>query len=487
MYRKGSHEKIGCLRWLPALILGACFIASSAPAEAASYVLYLHGRAMNSFPGAAYIGSTATWSHIGMSYNGSARLNDATVRSAVKEEIADLCTSTDCVIVCFDAGCARMFLALEDLRAEGRYPSRLLWSSASGSLAGGSELSEKTTSKGYRLISKILKVIGIHTPSASAIDYDLGPGNMRGSWGFIQNSAQAPVYHVAGKRDICTTIRILFIKVKVCGNKSLPGRYGDGAVAVHSAAGYSSVGARTSHHDGNAKYVNRAYEQVPLYDVDHFGILGPTVFTASLRLAVNKNATCPNRPTSTATTDASIVYEDADGAIHEESQPLAVMVLCGEEAWNGDPTAFGSCLGTYGCCDDFSTGTTNGCTCGETLCFQQERAYRSFFTGDSCSGFEYSEGSYSRFESHDGLGTSGNLTATITMRSMRDVDGVCRPLVKRVTWSGGCAEYYKTSKSYDLMRRVYRVGIATHPADPNTVSTRFGLVVSFLNKGGYCP
>ncbi|MCG8420083.1 MAG: hypothetical protein MJE77_19310 [Proteobacteria bacterium] len=144
-------------------------------------------------------------------------------------------------------------------------------------------------------------------------------------------------------------------------------------------------------------------------------------------------------------------------------------------------------MGTYGCCDNFSTGTTAGCTCGEVLCFQQKQAGRSFFTGEKCSGWEYSKGTFSRFQSYDGLGTSGNNTATVTVRSTRSVDGICRPLVKVFLYNG-CEDYFPVTKSYATMRRVYRVGISSHPADPNTASLRNGYVVSSHDhRDRYCP
>ena len=43
-------------------------------ANAANYVIYLHGRSMNSWPGKAYLGIPSSWSHAPISYNGSARL-----------------------------------------------------------------------------------------------------------------------------------------------------------------------------------------------------------------------------------------------------------------------------------------------------------------------------------------------------------------------------------------------------------------------------
>lgn len=472
---------------LSTAVVVAGLTASGGVAYAAKHVLYLHGRSMGSFPAAAFIGTTSAWTHVTMNYNGSARLNDAGVRTQIRDEIANRCTASDCVIVCYSAGCARMLLGLEDLRAQGRYPPRLLWTSAAASAAGGTRLAELSTKKGIRLLAKILKVLGINVPSASAIDYDLGRNSMRQTWGFIQNSSQVPVYHLAGSRDICTTIRILFIKIKLCGNKRFPGRKGDGAVPVHSAAGYSTVGTRVNHNDGNPKYVNRAYEQVPLFSADHASILGPMVATASLRLAVNKNATCAHSPASTASTEASIVYEDADGAIHEESRPQDIIRLCGQSAWNGDPTAYGSCLGTYGCCDNFSNGVTNGCTCGEALCLQQKRAGQSFFTGPKCSGIEFSPGVGSNFQSHDGLGTSGNQLRTYTARSTRGVDGICRALVRRVDYNGFCPEFYETTKSYSQVRRVYRVGVSSLPQDPNTQTWFRGYVVQTQTRNAWCP
>ena len=37
--------------------------------------------------------------------------------------------------------------------------------------------------------------------------------------------------------------------------------------------GYADTGAHSNHADGSPKYLLRAYEQVPLFDVDHRGIL----------------------------------------------------------------------------------------------------------------------------------------------------------------------------------------------------------------------
>src|SRR5262249_17780659 len=161
----------------------------------------------------------------------------------VKNTIANSCTTTDCVIACYSAGCARTLLALKDLEAEGRLPTHILWFEAAASAAGGSELAALTTNGAIRLPAQLFGV------DLQPIDDDLPPGNMRGNFGFIQNAAMVPMYHVAGARNICVKIKIggilggiffapvggiiggtLFgsAKIKLCGNSVMPGHYGDG-------------------------------------------------------------------------------------------------------------------------------------------------------------------------------------------------------------------------------------------------------------------
>jgi hypothetical protein len=76
--------------------------------------------------------------------------------------------------------------------------------------------------------------------------------------------------------------------------------------------------------------------------------------------------------------DASIIYDDADGAFTEESSPLALLAMCGNNVWNGAPALYATCYSAAGCCTSFSDGSAGGCTCGETLCQQAKVGYRSY-------------------------------------------------------------------------------------------------------------
>ena len=312
------------------LFVVAALIGSARSAQAGNYVVYLHGRSMNGWPSPATLGATPDWSHVTLTYNGSASLADSGIRNTIADTLATYCGGGNhCVVVCYSAGCARMLDSYKLLKDQGRYPANILWSEAAASAAGGSELAAYSTKWWVKLLAKIFNMDG-----AAAIDYDIQPNIMRyGAYASIQNQATAPVYHLAGNQDICITIKILFfIRVKLCGNDRFPGDQGDGVVPVHSAGGYADTGAHYDTNDGSAKYVFRAYEQTPLFAADHRGIFGPLVALGSLRLAVGKNASCPNLPTVPASVpDASIIYDDGDGAFTEESSPLGLLVLVGGE------------------------------------------------------------------------------------------------------------------------------------------------------------
>lgn len=485
-------------------------------ARAANYVVYLHGRSMNNWPSAAYLGISASWSHAPLSYNGSKRLLDPTIRASIKGHIATRCRGANqCVIICYSAGCARMMVALEDLRADGTPADRALWIEAAASAAGGTEAAELSTNKGLAILRKLF--LTNPGPDADAIDKDLKINNMRSTLGYVQNSSPVAIYHLAGSKNICIKTRIRGLstllssvgkwvgnavagpvgsviggalgslfgskKVKLCGNSLFPGNHGDGAVPVHSAAGYSDTGAHASHADGGPKYNLRAYEQVPLFATDHRGIFEPLIEKATLRLAINKNATCYNLPPESPDDVASIVYEDGDSAVTEHT-PGELLQYCGQDALS-DPTEYASCVGQYDCCDNFSSGATSGCTCGEGLCIHSKRATQSFFTGLRCSGTEYGSAAYS---SWDGLGMLGTATATVTFQSMRDSDGTCHALTRQTTWSGMCAEYDTISWSMANMRRVYRPFIGTYADDPQGWSEWPGHVVhSVDHAGSNCP
>jgi hypothetical protein len=466
-------------------VLFGVWFGSIRTSHAGNYIVYLHGRSMNGWPGNALLGAPSGWSHVPMNFNGSASLGDSTIRNNIANTLATYCgTGNQCVVVCYSAGCARMLDAYKLLKDQVRYPANILWSQAAGSAAGGSELAVYSTKWWVKLLAKIFNLDG-----TAAIDYDIQPNTMRnGAYANIQNQATTPVYHLAGSQDICVTLRILFfIRVKLCGNSRFPGGYGDGVSPVHSAGGYADAGAHGNTNDGSAKYLFRAYEQTPLYPTDHRGIFGPLVSAGSLRLAVGKIANCPGMPAvNPSLPDASIIYDDGDGAFTEESSPLNMLTLCGNNLWNGSAPLYATCYSTSGCCSSFSSGSAGGCTCGETLCRQSKIARTSFFTGDGCIGTEYSETfGLNDFVSHDGLGMVGEATTSVTVRSARTwPDSTCRSLVHATTWSGTCLETYPTTKTLSGARRVYR------PAGAPPPPTGYGgewIVSSTDHPNSYCP
>jgi hypothetical protein len=472
------------LMFVPILVIAA-LLGAARPARAGNYIVYLHGRSMNGWPSNALLGAPAGWSHVTLGYDGSASLGNSSVRATVSNAIATYCgAGNQCVVVCYSAGCARMLDAYSLLKDQGRYPANILWSEAAGSAAGGSELAVLATKWWVKLLAKIFNVEG-----AAPIDNDIQPNVMRsGAYANVQNQATAPVYHLAGSQNICQVIKILFIKVKLCANGHFPGSYGDGAVPVHSAAGYADAGAHASTQDGSAKYVFRAYEQTPLYATDHRGILGPLVSAGSLRLAVTKAANCPNMPAiDPSIPDASITYDDGDGAYIQESSPLNLLAVCGNDMWNGAPPLYATCFSTAGCCTDFSSGSAGGCSCGETLCRQAKIGGISYYTGDNCTGTEYSEGgpnAFNDFVSFNGVGMVGESTTSVRVVSGRTAsDGRCQQLVQRVTWNHGCPEDHPTLKVLASARKVYRP--AGGPPPPAGTGPNF--VVSVFNNNASCP
>jgi hypothetical protein len=473
-------------RLVPLVVLGltlAALAGAARPAQAGNYIVYLHGRSMSGWPSNALLGAPAGWSHVPMSYNGSASLGNSAIRTSITNTIATYCgAGNQCIVVCYSAGCARMLDAYKLLKDQGRYPANILWSQAAASAAGGSELAAFSTKWWVKLLAAIFNLDG-----AAAIDNDIQPNVMRnGAYASIQNQATTPVYHLAGSQNICVTKRILFIKVKLCGNSRFPGDLGDGAVPVHSAGGYADTAAHASTNDGGPKYVFRAYEQTPLYAADHVSILSPLVSAGSLRLAVGRNVTCSGMPAvNPAIPDASIVYEDADGAFTEESSPLNMLAMCGNTMWNGEPPLYATCYSTAGCCTSFSNGSAGGCTCGETLCKQPQIAYRSYFTTNDCTGLEYSETTGpNHFVSYDGLGMVGQATSSVVVRSARTgAEGRCQIVVRETTWSGTCYMTNPIAWTLPSARRVYRPA----GAPPPPTGSGGELVVDWRDLGGVCP
>ena len=503
----------------PALVLLLVALCEgAASAQTPQYIIYLHGRSMNAWPPAALLGSPTTTVAVNPSYNGSSRIADPTTRSAIRNAISTHCRSTTCAIACYSAGCARALLALDDLRAAGTPATGLLWTEATASAAGGAETAEISTNGTIRLLAKVF--LTNPGPDAEVVDQDLTRNSMRGVYGFMQNSATAPIYHLAGNKNICIKTKLAWyvssgigwvgsliggpvgfvIQVagfflgsksfKLCGNSVMPGGYGDGVVPVHSAAGYADTGAHANHNDGAAKYLLRAYEQVPLFPVDHRGAFGPLVQFGSLRLAVPKNATCPNMPTVDIPDNASIVYQDADSSVAEETTPLYLLQVCGNDVWNGEPTRYATCLGIMGCCSNFSTYNTGPCTCGETLCSQSTRGRLSWFTGDNCSGLEYSASGTggaapTLWDTWDGNGMVGSAIVSVQVHSVRNSGGACQATTKRMIYQG-CQDYFPIATTVSA-RRVYRTNISQYAANPSGESTWPGYVVATQSSNLRCP
>jgi hypothetical protein len=203
---------------------------------------------------------------------------------------------------------------------------------------------------------------------------------------------------------------------------------------------------------------------------------------------VGKNVTCDAMPAvNPAIPDASIIYDDGDGAFTEESSPLNMLALCGNNMWNGAPPIYATCFSTAGCCSSFSTGDAGGCSCGETLCRQPQIGYRSYYTGDNCTGIEYSETSGpNNFVSHDGLGMVGSAITSVTVKSARSwTDGRCQVLVRRFFYgAGGCFDDSVTNKQLASARRVYRPA----GAPPPPTGSGGELVVATTNfPNSQCP
>jgi hypothetical protein len=365
-----------------------------------------------------------------------------------------------------------------------------LWTEAAASAAGGTPLADLSTKAAIELLSKFVQ----DAPGQDPIDLDDGVNSMRNTYGYIQNSATAPMYHVAGSGNICLRLNIwgniltgfLASRAKFCGNGEFPGGYGDGAVPVASAGGYSDTGAHPTLCDSPSpanKYTLRAYEQCALFPEDHIGMLTPLVQYGSIRMAVPKTATCANTPDGAATDpNASIVYDDVDSSITSEIQPAYLLNMCGNNVFAGAAQQYSTCLpeGT-GCCTNFSNGSAGSCTCGESLCIQSQFADISYFTGASCTGTEYSGSPYQNnfISSWDGKGVVGEATNTVTVSSQQNTDGSCQDFTREMG-ACSCPQYNMGVQSLGGMHRVYRAQPSAAPTSvsPDAYGDGTGWVIS---------
>ncbi|MFW5740933.1 MAG: hypothetical protein ACOC1F_11270, partial [Myxococcota bacterium] len=242
-------------------------------ADAGNYILYLHGRGDKCWVGSGqdcsqyrYLVNAPGWTNVTTYYDGSEALASS-VGTAVENAVAAYCGGgNNCVVHCHSTGCLRMLKAVSDLRAKGNTLPGLLWAEASASAAGGSELAAIST---QGLTGLMAKLFGIQ----HKVDYDLAPSAARDRWGYVQDDMVATVYHLAGKRDICVG---LIGPLKLCGNAWINKGSADGAVAMHSTAGYSTVG---TYWDGcqGGKYPYRVYDtdinpDCTGTDRDHMGV-----------------------------------------------------------------------------------------------------------------------------------------------------------------------------------------------------------------------
>jgi hypothetical protein len=262
-------------------------LATAAPAAAGNYVVYLHGRNMQGWIGNGLVWAPAGWQHIGLTYNGSERLQNQTARDQVKWALQTYCRGgNQCVLVAYSAGVNRLLLALDDLIQAGTPATNVLFVETMGSAAGGTEVAAQLSKWYVKLLAKI-------TGQTARIDADLTPNRMRGDFGYLQNRMPVAAYQTAGGGDICQ--RYLGGLIKVCGNSVMPGGYGDGAVPVHSACGFNAASARSSCCGSAAeKYTNMLAEQCGLFGQNHTGMFGVGVVAATARFGYTLGYATPN-------------------------------------------------------------------------------------------------------------------------------------------------------------------------------------------------
>src|SRR5262245_48785569 len=111
------------------LAVSIVMVLSAGNASAGGNVLYIHGARMNTWPTVARLNTSSAWTPRTLSFDGSARLQDTTVKTIVNNALDSYCKTTDCVVACYSAGCARLLLALYEKRAT---TYRILWTEAIG-------------------------------------------------------------------------------------------------------------------------------------------------------------------------------------------------------------------------------------------------------------------------------------------------------------------------------------------------------------------
>jgi hypothetical protein len=353
------------------VILAAAFasaavaFSAAGSASAGQYVIHLHGRGNQCWPGSGsdcstgrYVPSVPGWTNVTLTYNGSDAL-ESSVDGTVRSTIQNYCGSGhSCVVHCYSAGCLRMLKAVSDLRATGNSVPGLLWAEASASAAGGTKLASTSTSG---LTGFAAKLFG----QQEKIDYALTIDAARNRWGYVQDDMGANIYHLAGNVDICKTVMF----TKLCGNRQMNNGSGDGAVAFDSAAGYSTSAAYTDA-CGAGKYPFRIYDtsNSPCAGIarDHMGI--PEVGMTAIAKAYSGSYTNrslqwsdPNLPASFC----SNAMGECDRAFSNTNQSVCTtpsgtpVAACATNVSNTKVATSGlTCAGKCG-----GTVTSNGVTC----------------------------------------------------------------------------------------------------------------------------
>ncbi len=330
--------------WVP----NGCAPPTPTPGGDGTNVVFLQGRHQQVWPPAALPQLGPDLVPLTPVFDGNSRLTDANARNAVRDTIAAACTLPEtCVVVCYSAGCARALLAFSDLEGAGTPPDGLLWIEAGASSAGGTEL-----------VSGFSGFISWLLGKKQPIDDDISVSAMRGTFGFMQNSAPVPMFHDAGDENIC--VRFLF--VKVCGNGNFPGGKGDGAVPLHSACGYASAGAY-SDCCGGGKYTNRVSD-VCLHSADHYEMQAVAANRAVERLAIGGGVPPERFPDSGDVPDCSPATPDAC-----ECNPINWIDTCslyGGSCTSEDIMQIG--CGPAACGDGVCAGGEDGAGCPIDCC-----------------------------------------------------------------------------------------------------------------------
>ena len=356
-----------------AILTAAVSLGALAPIAEANNIVYIQGRSWQTWDSEVV---NSSWFNVASgvngfpNWNGNAPINGTETNSTVRGWISTYCSGGQtCIIHCYSAGCLRALKAVYDLRASGNSLPGLLYMEGAASAAGGTKIAELSTSG---LTKFIAKIIG----QQEKVDFDLTPGAARNTWGYVQNSFGANVWHVAGTVDICKSL--LFFKV--CGNTYVTsgiGGYADGVVGMDSASGASTQGGYTNGCT-TAKYSYRNYDSGPYYingvnvtpctgsARDHFGmvglvtgILGADVSGTGVDYARKWGDTTSQSACSGSSCDDKFatVCGDGNNNLHNTTSCSSVATQVGSASNTANHTTTGAtCWGHCG-------GASNGCYC----------------------------------------------------------------------------------------------------------------------------